>query len=83
MDTTTITKLAQAYIAHTGKAEATVSTYAMNDGKLLTRYRLGQSDITSRRARRTVDWFNANWPADLQWPADVPRPALAKQGDAA
>ncbi len=74
MSATTITRLAAAYIAHTGLKESTVSSYAMNDGKRLRAIRTNKGDITSRRSERVLEWFSENWPEDLEWPEDISRP---------
>ena len=61
------------YKEHTGLSEATISTYAANDGKFFSRLRTG-ADCNSRRAERLVQWFSDNWPENLSWPDEIKRP---------
>ncbi|ODM46769.1 hypothetical protein A9320_24780 [Ruegeria sp. PBVC088] len=77
---TDVLTLAGAYTAHTGLAESTVSTMALNDGKRLRVYREGtpngrQAYITPDRFLSALTWFSENWPTDLEWPAEIERPA--------
>lgn len=73
MNTEHIIKLAETYGKHRSLELSTVSTYAENDGKWLPRLKAG-SGCTLRRAARVLNWFSANWPADLEWPREIPRP---------
>lgn len=87
-DAEVIAQLAQAFIAHTGLAESTVSTKALNDGKRLKIYREGTATgrtafITPDRFAVALGWFDRNWPSDLEWPADIPRPGCDAQRGAA
>lgn len=31
-------------------------------------------DCRTSTYTRTIRWFAANWPQDLEWPSDIPRP---------
>lgn len=66
-------RLADAYCAATGIAEATLSSRCFSDGKRLGAIRAG-SDVGARRLARAVQWCSDNWPAGAAWPADIPRP---------
>lgn len=77
MSTGTLTKLASSYSKQTGLKLATISTYAANDGKFFKSLSEG-AGCTLRKADRIIQWFDGNWPADLEWPQDIPRPSLNK-----
>lgn len=79
MSTDTLILLAQLYTAHTGLKLSTVSSYSSNDGKWLPRLLRGEAGCTVKRLVRTIAWFSANWPADLEWPRDIPRPSKPKE----
>lgn len=66
-------RICTSYSAATGLSEATISTRLFRDGKGLSRIRAG-GDIGTRRLRRALEWFSANWPEGAEWPAGVPRP---------
>ena len=70
--------LAETYALHRRLALSTVSTYAATDGKFFPELKKGAS-CTLRRAARVLDWFDTNWPADLEWPRDVPRPGAKRR----
>ncbi len=73
-----IVKLGEAYSAHAGLKLSTVSTYAACDGKWLGNLRDNRAGCTLLKARRVIQWFSDNWPADLAWPKDIPRPIPTK-----
>lgn len=73
MNTESLIKLARILARHRGLKLTTISTYAANDGKLLTRLQGGAS-ITIRRHDNILQWFSDDWPSDLEWPPDIPRP---------
>ena len=77
MQTQTLTKIATEYAQQTGLKLSTVSTYAANDGKFFKSLSEG-AGCTLRKADRVIQWFDENWPADLEWPQDIPRPSLNK-----
>ena len=79
MDTDTVTKLAQMYVAHTGLKLSTVSSYATNDGKWLGSIENGAAGCTVRRLKRVIGWFSDHWPSDLDWPADIKRPSKSQE----
>lgn len=78
MDTDTLLRLARMYAAHRKLKLSTLATYAVNDGKFFKSLAAG-GGCTLRRAARAVEYFNQNWPADLEWPRDITRPAKPKK----
>ena len=52
-----------------------VTTLVMNSGAVHKNLTEGK-DITVGRLEDAMQWFSANWPADLDWPAHVPRPVV-------
>lgn len=78
MNTQTLLSLAQLFAAHRGMKLSTVSTYAAKDGKFFGSLITG-SGCTIRRAEKVLDYFDRNWPADLEWPRHIPRPPKSKK----
>jgi len=72
-DIASLLLLFDTYCAATGRAEATVSTRVLSDGKRIRKLREG-ADIGTRRLAEAVEWFSANWPAGAEWPAAIRRP---------
>ncbi len=68
-----ILKLAHAYADFKNLKLSTISTYSSNHGSFLSNLEKGSS-LTVHRARKIIDWFSENWPADLAWPNDIERP---------
>lgn len=64
---------ARAYCEHVGLSISTVGTYSAQDGKFFIRLEDGCS-CTIKTANKVVDWFDQNWPADLDWPEGIERP---------
>ncbi|WP_420324602.1 hypothetical protein [Mameliella sp.] len=67
-------KLADAYCAHVGRSDATVSNQITTHARLFRRLRQGQGCNVSTYLSALI-WFSENWPTDLEWPADIERPA--------
>ncbi|MCU0826607.1 MAG: hypothetical protein MUE52_04210 [Tabrizicola sp.] len=82
METLTLLRLAETFCAHDGRKLSTISTYASGDGKKLSHLKKG-GGCTVRVAMRMLDWFDANWPADLAWPADIQRPSCGAKSSRA
>jgi hypothetical protein len=66
--------LARAYIDGTGIAETSLSRTITNSAQpragnsmLITRLLAGQS-CGMKLGELASDWFDANWPTDVQWP---------------
>ena len=76
-----IKTLADAYSSHTGLKETTLGVYAVNDGKFFGRLKDGY-DCRTKTARKVVDWFDRNWPDDLEWPPSMPRPSEEEESAA-
>lgn len=64
---------ADVWCAATGKAEATLSTRMLKDGKRLGRIRAG-ADIGVLTIATAMRWLFDNWPDGLDWPSGIPRP---------
>lgn len=75
MNTEHIVSLAKRFAQHRSLKISTVSTYAANDGKWVEGLEAGAS-CTLRKAKDVLDWFDANWPEDLEWPTAIPRPSV-------
>ena len=70
-------ELATLYMDATGTSRTKLSTLAAGHNRLFERLLAG-FDCRTQAAERASDWFDANWPADLQWPDAVePRSPLA------
>jgi hypothetical protein len=65
--------LADQLSSHIGKSDATISNKIAGHARLFKRLR-EKNGCTLRTADRAMQWFAANWPADLEWPRDIPRP---------
>lgn len=68
-----ILMLARRYAQRRNITLSSVSTYACGDGSIFEKLSQGKS-ITAVRARKVINWFSENWPADLAWPDGVERP---------
>lgn len=72
--------LAEAYASHRGLKLSTISTYSLQDGKILPDIAKGRRDITTRRMSVACQWFSNHWPdGELDWPRDIPRPTPKKE----
>lgn len=69
--------LAATLADHTGRSEATLSNKAAGNATLFERLRDGKG-CNILTAEKVLEWFAANWPADLEWPRDIPRPPKKK-----
>lgn len=78
MNTQSLLHLAQIYADHRGLKLSTVATYAARDGKFFKSLAAG-SGCTLGKAARIIDYFDANWPEDLEWPAAVSRPSRKRR----
>jgi len=78
MLTSDLIRLAEAYTSERGITFATLSTYAVNDGKWLNGLQTG-AGCTLRKAQRYLTYLSDNWPTELDWPRDIPRPAPNKK----
>lgn len=58
----------------TGRALATTSSLATDEGKCLPLIEKGVRSITVTRYERTMRWFSDNWPEGHKWPNGVERP---------
>lgn len=77
MNTSDIIRQAEVYSAHTGKTLSTIGTYVVRDGKFFTRLEQG-GGCTIKTAQKVIDWFDQNWPADLEWPHGLERPSTKR-----
>jgi hypothetical protein len=69
--------LAEALAAHHGVKHFTISMRALGKGDFFQKLMKPGADCRTRTAARLFDWFDANWPADLEWPRDIPRPSTS------
>lgn len=63
-----------AYAAHEGLPDSTVSSRVFRDTKKVAAMRDG-ADITVGRYRYALGWLSENWPDGAKWPKGVDRPA--------
>ncbi|WP_425091970.1 hypothetical protein [Tropicimonas sp. S265A] len=75
-------KLAETYVAHMGGSTATISNKIVGHARHFKRLKEG-GGCTLTNAKKVTDWFDANWPADLEWPEGIQRPSAKKVEDAA
>lgn len=73
-----LTTLSEMLSQFTGRSEATISTKIVGQARLFSRLKAGRG-CNAHTYQNVMDWFSANWPADLEWPADVPRPDLPSE----
>lgn len=73
METNTLIKLAEVYLAHAGGSEATISNKITTNARFFDRLRAGK-DCRVATFSKAMSWFSERWPSDLEWPADIPRP---------
>ncbi|TNF16795.1 MAG: hypothetical protein EP320_00600 [Rhodobacteraceae bacterium] len=69
--------LAKAYKTHRGLKMSSLGAYSANDGKFFTRLEQG-GGCTIKTAQKVIDWFDQNWPADLEWPHGLERPSTKR-----
>ena len=70
-------ELGQQYMAGTGTSRTKLSILAAGHNRLFERIFAGY-DCRTQAAERASDWFDRNWPADVDWPKAVePRHPLA------
>lgn len=79
MSTQQLVTLAEVLAGHRGLKLSTLSTYAARDGKFFRNLKENNASCTLKTAARLLDWFDQNWPADLEWPRHIPRPAKHKK----
>lgn len=75
--TDTLITLVETFAAHAGITHWAVSMRIFGKGDFFSKL-MGGSDCRTRTARRAIDWFSDNWPADLEWPAGIERPDQTK-----
>lgn len=62
-----------AFVAHSGLAESTLSDRLLKSGSRFRRIR-ESSDISTATFERVMQWLSDNWPDGAEWPAGVERP---------
>ena len=75
---TSLLELAEALAAHQGVTHFAISMRALGKGDFFKNMKEKNWDCRTRTAARLVEWFDHNWPADLEWPRGIPRPSTAK-----
>jgi hypothetical protein len=71
-----------AYAAHTGLAETTISTRIFGRGTRIRELRSG-GDMGSRTVRRALEKLAECWPENAPWPEGVARPESPSNHQAA
>ena len=77
-----ILTLVEILAAHRGRHETTVLIWAGGHARLFHRLKAG-GGCNIKTAEKLIDWFDKNWPDDLEWPADVMRPSTPTKRRAA
>ena len=67
-----LVELATTYMAATKCTSSRLSKLAANNNRLFERLTEG-FDCHSDMCERASNWFDKNWPDDLQWPSSVTR----------
>lgn len=75
MDERALLKLAVAFSAHVDRSTTTVAKWVGVHSRLFRRLEDGQGCHTST-LREVANWFDQNWPDDLEWPQGVDRPSV-------
>lgn len=78
MQSTDLITLAEAYAAHVGRGPYTVAARVGVHSRFFTRLKDGHGCHIDT-FQKVFDWFNDNWPGDLEWPRQIPRPAKSKR----
>lgn len=74
MDPKHLLTLGDLYCLHTKRGLYTLAAKVGVHSRFFTNIREGGGCRISAYGP-VLDWFDANWPADLQWPRDVERPS--------
>jgi hypothetical protein len=69
---TSLAILARVYMAATGARATSLGLLIANNDHLITGLLAG-GDCRTESARRATDWFERNWPRDLDWPPELER----------
>jgi hypothetical protein len=68
-----------AFVAHSGLAESTLSDRLLKSGSRFRRIR-ESSDISTATFERVMRWLSDNWPEGAEWPEGVERPKAIEPG---
>jgi hypothetical protein len=71
--------LCEALAAHQDVTHFAISMRIMAKGDFFKGLMRPGADCRTRTATRVLDWFDANWPEDLEWPRQIPRPQKKKE----
>ncbi len=66
--------LADRFCAATSLSRQAIGLQAIRDNSFFTRRIANGRTFTIRTFDRVVEWFSANWPADVEWPPEIERP---------
>ncbi|MDX8354324.1 hypothetical protein [Cognatiyoonia sp. IB215182] len=69
--------LSERYGAHQNLSHWRVSFLSRGDGQFFSRLKNG-SGCTLKTASQVLQWFDDNWPGDLEWPSEIPRPSVER-----
>ncbi len=74
----TLIHLAEVFAAFINRREATLSNRIVGHARFFARLRNGEGcRVTS--FNMVLEWFDSNWPEDLEWPKDITRPSKTKK----
>ena len=74
----TLIQLAEVLAAFINRSEATLSNRIVGHARFFSRLRKGDGcSVTSFNV--VLEWFNENWPEDLEWPKEITRPTSPKK----
>ncbi|NTT86893.1 hypothetical protein [Tabrizicola fusiformis] len=80
MDTkSALLTLSEAMAAHQGVTHFAISMRLFGKGDFFKRLSRPGADCRTKTAALALEWFNQNWPADLEWPSSISRPPKTKK----
>lgn len=78
-DITALATLTRQFALHKNWSVNTASLRASGKGTFIADLVDGRVGLTIKRRDRIIDWYDKNWPADLEWPRDIPRPSAKRR----
>ena len=74
MEYKTLIRLVETMAAFINRSEATLSNNIVGHARFFQRLRGGKG-CSVKSFNIVLEWFDANWPDDLDWPEDIERPS--------